>query len=189
MRTNIAVTLALICAAGAAAHGQERDRYLLLATTRTSTMEQEVNEAAAKGYRVVAASRTEGSEVIVVLEQARGDYRYRLLATTRTGTLQKEISDAAQAGFHLVPKGVTTKRTGNNVARALGGGNTGEGELLVLMEKGPEPIPNSRYLVVATSRTGTMQKELSEAVDRGYVLLALTSRGEHVAILEQPPGK
>ena len=73
---------------------QEPERYLLLATTRTSTMQEEINQAAGRGYRVVGASRTENAEVIVAMERATGTYSYRLIATTRTGTLQREITEA-----------------------------------------------------------------------------------------------
>jgi hypothetical protein len=147
-------------------------------------MQEEINEAAAKGFRVVAASRTEGTEVIVLLEQTKDKYQYRLIATTRTGTLQREISQAASDGYRIVPRGVTTKRTGGGLA-ALGNNNRNEGELLVLMEKGPEGTANAQYQVLATERTGTLQKEISQAAINGYTLVALASRGEHVAILER----
>jgi hypothetical protein len=148
-------------------------------------MQDEINEAAAKGFRVIAASRTEGTEVIVLLEQTQDKYQYRLIATTRTGTLQREIGEAANDGYRVVPRAVTTKRTSGGLNAALGGGNRNEGELLVLMEKGPEGSARAQYQVLATSRTGTLQKEISQASINGYTLVALTSRGEHVAILER----
>ena len=58
-------------------------------------------------------------------------------------------------------------------------------ELLVLLEKGAEGQPKARYLVLATERTGTLQKEISQASIDGYTLVALSSHGEHVAILER----
>ena len=44
---------------------------------------------------------------------------------------------------------------------------------------------DDRYLLLATERTGTMQKEISQAAMNGYTLIALAKRGEHVAILEK----
>jgi hypothetical protein len=185
MRSSIGIAL-LVLSAAAVADGQEVDRYLLLAAQRTGTMQQEINDAAAKGFRVVAASRTEGTEVIVLLEQSTDKYQYRLVATTKTGTLQREISEAADAGYRVVPRAVTTKRTSGGFAAALGGNtNNNEGELLVLMEKGPEGPAKAQYQVLATSRTGTLQKEIGQAAINGYLLVALASRGEHVAILER----
>lgn len=185
MRNAIAIALIAVSAA-AVAEGQETaDKYLLLAAQRTGTMQQEINDAAAKGFRVVAASRTEGTEVIVLLEQSTDKYQYRLIATTKTGTLQREISEAADAGYRVVARAVTTKRTSGGFSAALAGNSNNEGELLVLMEKGPEGPAKAQYQVLATARTGTLQKEISQAAINGYFLVALASRGEHVAILER----
>jgi hypothetical protein len=187
MRNRIAITLVVLSAA-LVARPQEAaaqdERYILLAAQRTGTMQQEINDAAAKGFRVIAASRTEGTEVIVLLEQTTDKYQYRLLATTRTGTLQREISEAAEAGYRIVPRAVTTKRSSGGLG-ALTGTSRNEGELLVLMEKGPEGTANAQYQVLATERTGTLQKEIGQASINGYRLIALASRGEHVAILER----
>lgn len=182
MRVTSLVALTAVLAVSPAL-AQEAERYLLLAATRTSTMQEEISEAAGRGYRVVGASRTENAEVIVALEKTAGAYSYRLIATTRTGTLQREITEAAEAGFRVVPRGVTTKRTLGGVLSS--NNSRDEGELLVLMEKGPDTPSGLSYRVVATSRTGTMQKEMAETADRGFELLALVSRGEHVAIFER----
>ena len=44
-------------------------RYLLLATVKTSTMQKELDEAAAQGFRVVTGSPTSTSEWAVLLER------------------------------------------------------------------------------------------------------------------------
>ena len=188
MRTSLTLAIVIVLAAPLITRAEDRDRYLLLATQRTGTMQDEINEAAAKGYRVMSASRTEGNEVIVVLEQTSGEYRYKLLATTRTGTLQRELNDAAEQGFKVIPLAVTTKRTQSRLVTALGNSNPGEGELLILMEKGPGGNDGALYQVLATSKTGTLQKELAENAAKGFKLLALVSRGEHLAIMERTSG-
>jgi hypothetical protein len=185
MRSAIGIALLVLSTAAVAEAQEAADRYILLAAQRTGTMQQEINDAAARGFRVVAASRTEGVEVIVLLEQSPDKYTYRLISTTRTGTLQREISDAAANGYRVVPRAVTTKRAGGGFNATLGANSSTEGELLVLMEKGPEGPARAQYQVLATSRTGTLQKEISQAAINGYLLVALTSRGEHVAILER----
>jgi hypothetical protein len=179
---NLVYAALLVCGLPAAVPAQER--YVLLATTLTGTMQQEINSAASRGYRVVAASRTEGPEVIVTLERSEGRYEYLLVATTRTGTLQREITDGVEAGYRVVPRAVTTKRTSGN-SWLSNQNNRNEGEILVIMEKGGEKVPDLAYQVLATSRTSTLQKEMSETADRGFVLVALVSRGEHVAIFER----
>jgi hypothetical protein len=162
-----------------------QDRYVLLATTLTGTMQQEINIAASKGYRVIAASRTEGQEAIVTLERSEDRYEYRLVATTRTGTLQRELNEAVEAGYRVIPRAVTTKRTSGGSWFGNQNNNRDEGELLVVMEKGTGRVPGLAYQVLATSRTATLQKEMSETADRGFTLVALVSRGEHIAIFER----
>ena len=61
-------------------------RYLLLATTKTSTMQKELGQASAAGYRIIAGSPTSGEEMALILEKVAtlpNNYEYILLATTR----------------------------------------------------------------------------------------------------------
>jgi hypothetical protein len=98
-----------------------RFAYRLLATSRTSTMEKELQLAAEAGYeyraQTVFNSAFGGDEVVCILErdkdagEARG--QYRLVATTKTSTLEKELVDAGAAGYQVL--GMTVAKT------ALGG--------------------------------------------------------------------
>jgi hypothetical protein len=155
-------------------------RFLLLATTKTSTMQKELDEASAAGFRVIGSSPTSGSEMVVIMEKLAtppNNYQYHLLATTRTSTMQKEISEEAAKGFRLLPKTIIAKQ------QMLGGQ-----EIVLLMEKPPGKEQLYKYLLLATSRTATMQKEMAQAVDEGYEVVGMVSRGEHVVILEKPAG-
>ncbi|HEY2931279.1 MAG TPA: hypothetical protein VGK99_05985 [Acidobacteriota bacterium] len=84
--------------------------YKLLATSKTSTMDKELNEAAAQGYRFKEASYGEtaagGKEVITVLERPAGQterrFGYKLIATNKTSTLKKEMNKLSLEGFSLV---------------------------------------------------------------------------------------
>jgi hypothetical protein len=78
----------------------------VLATSRTSTMERELNEAADAGFRFEAVMGGEtalgGNETVVVVSRRPGDkskYQYKLLAASRTSTMQREMQEAADAGF------------------------------------------------------------------------------------------
>jgi hypothetical protein len=169
MRSPIGIAL-LVLSAAAVVEGQEvADKYLLLATERTQTMQREIDDAAARGFRVVAASQTDGDEAVVLLERTTDKYEYRLVAATRPVTLEREINEAAEAGYHIVKRAVARKGD----------------ELLVLMEKGSEGPAKMEYQVLATERTGTLQKEILEASSDGYTLSALAKKGEHIAILER----
>lgn len=153
-------------------------RFLLLATTKTSTMQKELAEAAAAGYRVLAGSRTSGQEVALILEKSADPpnvYQYYLLATERTSTMEKELNEQAARGFQLLPSALTDKD------RPLG-----EVEILAVMEKPPGSTPRYKYRLLATTRTGTMQREMAQTVDDGYVVVGIVSRGEHIVILEKP---
>lgn len=184
MRLCQIATTAVICVSIAAiAHGQNSkldltQRFLLLATTKTSTMQKELNEAAATGYRILVGSRTSGAEIALILEKVATPpnvYEYYLLATTRTSTMERELNDQAARGFRLLPRTMTQKE------QVLGGV-----EILMVMEKPPAAAQQYRYKLLATTRTGTLQKEMAQAVDDGYEVIGMVSRGEHMAVLERP---
>lgn len=142
--------------------------YKVLATSKTSTMEKEMNAAAELGYEFAAVMGGEtafgGSEAVVVMQKnptpsAKG---YKLLATNKTGTMQKEMRAAADLGFHYV---------GQTVFSSMFGGD----EVVVIMERDKDnPKPTEDYLLVATSKTSTLEKELSEAGGAGYQVIGMT---------------
>ena len=93
------VTTALIVAAASIASAQTRI-YKVLATSKTSTMQKEMQDAGQLGYRFVAVMGGEtavgGKEVVVLMEKDpanKATYDYRLLATSKTSTLQKEMQE------------------------------------------------------------------------------------------------
>ena len=114
---------------------------------------------------------------------ADGDYvDYKVLATSRARTLERELNEYARDGFFL-----------SNVM----GGETSFGgeELVAIMERrSAEELGHPyEYLVLATSRTGTMEREIREAARRGYVFFAQTSYSggfagrEVVVVMERHP--
>lgn len=153
-------------------------RYLLLATERTSTMQEELEEAAALGFRIVTGSPTSGNEMAILLERMAtppDTYQYRLLATTRTSTMQEELSEAAAEGFRLLPTTLISK------SRRFGGD-----EIIVMLERSPtESDQGFEYRLIATNFTGTMQTEITQALDAGFTISGLVSRGEHMVIMER----
>lgn len=149
---------------------QDRLAYKVLATNKTSTMEKEMADAGAQGYRFVAVMGGEtaggGSEVVVLMERRNDDktrYQYRLLATNKTSTLQKELQDAADAGYVAV---------GQTVFSSLFGGQ----ETAAILERDPDRPRAERYefRLVATSKTSTLQRELQDAAEQGYEAVAMT---------------
>src|SRR5689334_11058259 len=87
--------------------------YRIIATSRTSTMEKELNEGAAAGFRFSKAmggkSANGGHEVIVAMvkdNSPEAKRNYKLLATTKTSTMQKELQRAASEGYSYLEQTV-----------------------------------------------------------------------------------
>ena len=152
-------------------------RYLLLSTIKTSTMQKELDEASAQGFRIISAASSCGqAEMVLFLERVTrppDTYKYRLLATTRTSTMEKELNQAAQEGFRLLPRTITAK----------------EGfltkEIVSVLEQTPKSTKRYEYRLLATSRTSTLQKEVAQAESDGFVLVGLVGRGENMVIMEK----
>jgi hypothetical protein len=143
--------------------------YRLLATTKTSTMQKEMNEAADAGYRFggVMGGDTAfgGSEVVTIMvrmPEAAPKYGYRLLATSKTSTMQNEMQEAGDAGFEY---------RGQTVFNSTFGGE----EVVVILERDKKETPKLfEYRLLATAKTGTMQKELQAAGEEGFELVGVT---------------
>ena len=94
-----------------------RFAYKLLATSKTSTMEKELQQAADAGFeyrgQTVFKSTFGGEEVVCILERDKESGAERsqdkLLATSKTSTLQKELLEAGSIGYQIV--GMTVGKT------------------------------------------------------------------------------
>ena len=90
---------------------QQNLDYQVLSTSRLSTMEKELNEAAAAGYRFVKVTNGPnilgGQELIVVTVKDSGSAaaetrEYRVLKATGTSNLQKKLREAARDGYEYL---------------------------------------------------------------------------------------
>jgi hypothetical protein len=142
--------------------------YRLLATTKTSTMQKEMNKAADAGYRFggVMGGDTAfgGGEVVTVMvrmPEVAPKYAYRLLATSKTSTMQKEMQEAGDAGFEYRGQTVFSSTFG--------------GEEVVILERDKHETPKLfEYRLLATAKTGTMERELQVAGDAGFEFVGIT---------------
>ena len=99
--TGLAIGLALFAFTlpAKAQQAEQPDKYLILATSSTGTMEEELNAAGGRGYRVAGAQGGQtafgGNEAVVImsLDPEGRQFRYVLLATSRTGTMQEELNE------------------------------------------------------------------------------------------------
>jgi hypothetical protein len=76
--------------------------------------------------------------------------------------MEKELQQAADAGFEY---------RGQTVFKSAFGGE----EVVCILERDKDAeLQRSQYKLVATARTGTLQKELLEAGAAGYQVMGLT---------------
>ncbi|MFQ3581258.1 MAG: hypothetical protein SNJ67_10285 [Chloracidobacterium sp.] len=142
--------------------------YRLLATSKTSTMEREMNQAAQEGFRFEGVMGGEtafgGNESVVVMSRTEPldmEYEYKLLATNKTSTMQRELQQAGNSGFEV---------RGKTIFETVFGGR----ELVVILERPKsDRIVPVEYKLLATSRTSTMQKELSAAGREGFQFVVM----------------
>ncbi|HEU4871058.1 MAG TPA: hypothetical protein VFT08_09435 [Pyrinomonadaceae bacterium] len=162
--------------------------YKLLATNRVTTMEKEMNDAAAEGYRFMEVISGDtffgGSEALVVMVRptedfSKGRFTYQLLATTKTGTMQKELQAAGDQGYEHVGQSVFKKTFGT--------------EVMVILERDNKVRPKLwEYKLLATKKTSTMQKEVMEAAAEGYQFVGFSTGStffggnEVVTIMRRP---
>jgi hypothetical protein len=167
-KTVLSAVLLAFTSCAVAAEPASKFEFKLLATSKTSTMEKEMNELSGAGYefRTVMGGDTAfgGKEVVVVmgLSNKPGKKLYKLIAANKTSTLEKEMRAAGQEGFEY---------KGQTVFESAFGGR----EVALIMERDTAVAPKrSDYKLLATSKTSTMQKELAETGALGYDLLGMT---------------
>ena len=106
-------------------------QYRLLATSKTSTLEREMQDASDAGWEAVGQtvfnSTFGGDETVGILERStetpsKIKYDYKLVATSKTSTLEKELQAAARDGYQAV-------------AMTVGKTSFGGAELVVITRK------------------------------------------------------
>jgi hypothetical protein len=164
--------------------------YRVLATTKTSTMEKEMNEAADAGFEfshvMGGDTAMSGKEVVTVMAKGPSNTKgaprkkYKVLATSKTSTMQKEMQQLGDEGFEF---------RGQTVFESTFGGR----EVGVIMElDSTQPAHRVEYKLLATSKTSTMQKELMATGKEGFSLAGLTvgktamGGSELVSVMRRP---
>jgi hypothetical protein len=169
--TNILLSLTIACFFVPAALAQVAPvDHRVLATSKTSTMEKELNEAAEAGFRFQAVMGGEsafgGKEVVVIMSRterkAAARFGYRLLATSKTSTMQKELQEAADAGYAY---------KGQTIFQSAFGGD----EVVVILERDKDAVTRPlEYKLLAASKTSTLEKEVQQAGAVGYEIVGMT---------------
>jgi len=143
--------------------------YRLISTMKASTMEKEMNQLAAKGYRCYL---TVVGEVALMArgtnDQPVQRYEYQLLVA-RSGTLDKEVVEAGRKGYAF----------------------QGASGLIAIMEmdRSAQTKPERDYKLLGATRVGTTRKELDDALAEGYEPIRLASIGEFIIVLDRVQAK
>ena len=132
--------------------------YRMLATRRASTLERELNEAAAAGFRFVFASWGDDefpplpgdrNETMVLMgrEEHPGRFSYRVVPPRSESELEAALNEAGEAGFRIraVTRSIILERDETEDAVATG------------------------YRVVTTTRVATLEREIAAAARAGYL--------------------
>lgn len=166
---RIVASVVAVCLLIAAPAIAQNRTYKVLATTKTSTMQKEMQAAGELGYRFVSVMGGEtavaGKEVVVLMEKDPANkltYEYLVLAATRTSTLQKELAENGSSGYRMV---------GQTVFESTFGGK----EAAAIIER-PSDAKNFKYeyRLVATSKTSTLEREIQEGAAEGFVAMNMT---------------
>lgn len=185
-KTILACALLLALAAPAAAQEKPKadkvqidldQNFLVLSTKRIQTMEKELDEVSAKGFRVLYGGPTVSFDMAVllqrVLEPGQPTYSYKVLATSRTKTMEKELNEAASGGFRLLPRTAIFKQ---GLLTA---------ELVMLMERAPRSERNYEYKLISAGKESKLHKKIEEAMVQGFTPLTMITTGEHIIVMEK----
>ena len=201
----------LVLSLGLATSAQGRaptDEYRWLVTSRVSTMEKELNEAATLGYRVGGAV-LRGQQLAVLIQHTAAPsdaVRYRVVSEGNISSFERELQESADEGFRYVSNTVTQTDPSRGDIRVVLEQDSGSGrryEYFVGVEKHKEEFTYEQ-------QTGEEWHELDgeplselaqQALDDGYALVGLLTRTkgsvlnisvnesvelEHVLIAERP---
>ena len=151
--------------------------YLVLSTKRIQTMEKELDEVAAKGFRVLYGAPTQQFDMAILLkrvpEAAQSPYSYKLLATSRNKTMEKELNETAAQGYRLLPRTIIFKQ-GFFTA-----------ELTMLMEREAKSTKSYEYKLVSAGKETKLHKKIDEAVAQGFSPVTMIIIGDHVIVMEK----
>jgi hypothetical protein len=159
------------------APSDERPRdYRTTDPLRTGSPQREILQAAADGYKVLGIhgadpgwlaimERPGGSPAAPSAEsghktdESSKDYSppFLVLTTRKTGRMQKELNAAASNGFRLV-------------SGAASQGSERRNEIMYALEKQARDAPKPEYLLLATGKRSTLEREMNEAAGRGFRL-------------------
>lgn len=150
--------------------------YLILSTKRIQTMEKELGEAAAKGFRVLYGAPTVTFDMALFLErleQAEKPYTYKVLATSRNKTMEKELNEQAAQGFRILPRTIIFKQ------------GLLTGEMVTIMEREADSKVAYEYKLVEAGKENKLQSKIDAARAAGFNPITMITLADNVVVLEK----
>lgn len=180
----IALFLLFAVVISASAQSKEADRvkleadqnHLILSTKRIQTMEKELDEVAAKGFRVLYGAPTVSYDMALFLEKSENPERpfsYKILATSRNKTMEKELNEQAAKGFRLLPRTMIFKQ------------GLFTAEVVSVMEREFESNDIYEYKLVEAGKETKLQEKIDAARADGFNPVTMITLGEHVVVMEK----
>jgi hypothetical protein len=161
---------------GWAQPANNESEYFFLNTQASGTLEKELNQQAAQGWRLLLLPKAYGSSTMGALLKKPSNsevrYDYKVLAATRIGTLENEFKAAVNEGYDF--RGII------ETSRVFIGGET----LLVMEREAGQKTARSEYIFLNTKKESTLQKEMEGAASQGYVPIGFT-RSEDRSVKQQ----
>lgn len=150
--------------------------FLVLSTKKISTMEKELDEVAAKGFRVLYGAPTQQYDMALFLERLDKDeepFTYKVLATTRIKTMEKELNELAAQGYRLLPRTIIFKQ---GLLTA---------ELVMTMERAPKSNKAYEYKLIVAEKETKLHKKIDTAISDGFTPVTMIIIGNHVIVTEK----
>jgi hypothetical protein len=184
MKTKFNLTIAVVSVAllsSAVALAQkikvdDNQPRLLLSANQIETLQQELDQAGAKGFHVVLGTSRGNSEIVLLLERnlnAAEQHQFKVIATNATTTFQQEVGDIVRQGYRAVAF--------MNKPGFLGIGT----EIVVVMERPVNPSRYYEYKLLSTSQTSTLESEWRAAAGEGYTTVGALPRNEVMVLMER----
>jgi len=151
-------------------------QYLVLSTSKISTIEKELDEASSYGFRVITGSPTATTEMALFLEcvsTPSKPYEYKIVATSRIKSMEKELNEAAQENYRVLPQTFIAKQ------------GMFTNEIVVVLERPPEIVHRYEYMLLGAHSDETLQREIIEAIADGFELAAMVTFSEQTVIMER----
>jgi hypothetical protein len=156
---------------------EDGQSYLVLSTVKIQTMEKELDEAAAQGFRVLYGAPTISLDMALFLKRLdkseSSPYTYKILATSRFKTMEKEMNEIGVNGFRLLPRTIIFKQ----------GFITSE--LTMVLEHAPDSSSKYEYKLIYSGKETKLHKKIDESTADGFVPVTMITLGANVIVMEK----